>query len=293
MPGPRALAVASPAVASCARTGRCPELHSWNRHLLQHPAAAAPKPLSPVPGLSAARGPAPRSKCPSQDKPAAAQAKLNGEASSPPSALPPPCHWASPRRSRLIKAQPWGWPSPVPAGAVLSGPTAARQASSVPRRLGPGTCGPRAAWPACGKVRLGLLFSLASEEGRPGPAWQCQASPRAPLAEGPGTPHWALFQRGATREQAAGLMPLAAGGPGACTGAGGGRDREPPWDSTRGGASYPTAPCEPWARPWSPCPPPGAGRSCDLGVPLPGRCLSHLGARGSSFHRVTHQVAFP
>lgn len=59
--------------------------------------------------------------CPSQDKPAAAQAKLNDKASSPPSALPPPCHWASPRCSCLIKAQPWGWPSPVPTGAVLSG----------------------------------------------------------------------------------------------------------------------------------------------------------------------------
>lgn len=70
-------------------------------------------------------------------------------------------------------------------------------------------------------------------------------------------------------------MPWRRGGPGACTGAGGGRDREPPWDGTRGGASYPTAPCEPWARPWSLCPPPGAGQSCDLGAPFPaGACLT-------------------
>lgn len=120
MPGPCALAVASPAVASCALTARCPELHSWNRHLLPRPAAAAH--LVTCPGaLSCPRALPHTPECPSQDKPAAAQAKLNDKASSPPSALPPPCHWASPRCSCLIKAQPWGWPSPVPTGAVLSG----------------------------------------------------------------------------------------------------------------------------------------------------------------------------
>lgn len=115
MPGPRALAVASLAVASCARTGRCPELHSWNRHLLPRPAAAAPGPLSPVPGLSAARGPGPTLRVPVLRQTSSRAGKAEWQGLFPSICAPPPCLWASLRRSCLIKAQPWGWPSPVPA----------------------------------------------------------------------------------------------------------------------------------------------------------------------------------